>query len=91
MKIDWKNPIYTSLILLVVTSVITLISLYFIKPSFIISINNKGNKTINICSLLLYSVLFGCVVGIIVFLFRVKNDRPKKESFNFKNYYSIAY
>ena len=69
MKINIKNPIVYSLLYIVITFIIILIILSTLKPSYIKEVDKNGKIRINISLLLVISLLFAVLIGIINFLF----------------------
>jgi uncharacterized membrane protein len=65
MIINWKNPITISIITYIVVFISSFIALYFIKPKYIMK---KHNKKINYYLLIIYSLLYGNLASIIIFM-----------------------
>jgi len=79
MKIDFKNPIISSLIGMGVTFLVSIIVLCVTNPSYIMEISKHGKKTKNVYLLVTYSLLFSVVIGIVVLLCnkRFKSNSPR--------------
>lgn len=69
MKIEFTNSKQITIISIVVSFVLSLILLAIIKPIWIMQVNKKsGSSSIYTPLLLLYSILFANIVGIVVFI-----------------------
>lgn len=62
-----KNPVLTSIIVLVVVMVITMVVLYFVKPKFVTK-EDSLKKEVALDKLLAYSALVGVVLAILCLL-----------------------
>lgn len=98
MKIDFKNPIISSLFSIIITFVISVIVLFITKPLYIIDVSEDGTKKTNIALLLSVCMLFAVLVGITVFLLKTGDSLKPPEinhvrEFNPMNYntYSPTY
>jgi hypothetical protein len=69
MKIEFTNSKQITIISIVVSFVLSLILLAIIKPIWIMQVNKKsGSSSIYTPLLLLYSILFANITGIVVFI-----------------------
>ena len=69
MKIDLTNSKQITIIGIVVSFVFSLILLAIIKPIWIMQVNKKsGSSSIYTPLLVLYSILFANIIGIVVFI-----------------------
>lgn len=91
MKINVKNSIVSSVILIVITFFIMIIILSFTKPFYIMEVDKKGKKLINWYLLISISVLFGILSGLIKFMFFLKSEyRPTNNYSNLFAYTSTT-
>lgn len=86
MKIDLKNPIISSVFSIGITFVIFILIFYVTNPSYIMEISKNGKKKKNIYLLLTYSLLFGILVGICVFLYKTGSKSSSVANITFSTY-----
>ena len=79
MNIDFKNPFISSLFGMSITLVIFIILLYCTKPKYIMKL---GKKKINMYLLIIYSLLYSIIVGIVILLYMTR-DESQKPAFSF--------
>lgn len=87
MNLILKDPITISILTFFIIFILSFIILYFIKPNYIINIHS--NK-INYYSLFIYSLLFGNLSSIIIFMFTITKAEhyPVKQYYNTNNNYN---
>lgn len=69
MKINWKSPITWSLLSILIVFAIFMLSFGYTQIDIVCDIEPDGTKHMNYGKLVLYSLLFAIIVGIIVMLF----------------------
>lgn len=79
MKINLKNRIVSSGIIIFVVFIVSIIILYITKPKYITEISDEGKTKINGYLLISISLLFGIVAGITRMLLIVDVKIAKKE------------
>lgn len=70
----YGEPIFMSVVSLIITFTVSFTSLYFIRPKYIINVSKTGSKKINKYLLVTYSLLFSCLVAIIVLLLTLNKE-----------------
>ena len=83
MKIELNNPIIYSISIITIIFLISVIILYLTKPSYIMEISKNGKKKKNIYLIFIYSLLFGVLFGIGVFLYKTEPNSPPGTSITF--------
>jgi uncharacterized membrane protein required for colicin V production len=73
MKIDFKDPINSSVIGVVVIFSVSIIALSLMKPVYIMEITDTGLYKMNYILLIFYSLLYGILVGTIILFFMTRN------------------
>jgi membrane-bound metal-dependent hydrolase YbcI (DUF457 family) len=84
MKIDYKNPIFLSLLTICITFIISIIILLITQPLYVIEVSEKGKK-INIYLLITHSLLYSVLCGIIILLYKTNEEKPIKVGFSYQN------
>lgn len=103
INIDINNPIISSILVIIVTSLITSLILLITKPSYVIEISKSGEKKIKVSLLVSISLLIGFFLGTIKIIFssfkvntlEIKTHEsitPTKNNFSFDpNKYNSEY
>jgi len=81
MKINVKDPIISSMLVIIVTSLITSLILLITQPSYVMKISKTGKKKIKVSLLISISLLIGLFLGTIKIIFSsIKSNPPKIET-----------
>lgn len=77
INIDVKDPIISSILVIIITSLITSVILLVTKPSYIMEISKSGQKKIKVSLLISISLLLGLFLGAIKIIFSIKYSTPE--------------
>ena len=78
INIDVKDPIISSILVIIISSLITSVILLVTKPSYIMEISKSGQKKVKISLLISISLLIGLFLGVIKIIFSsIKSTTPK--------------
>lgn len=78
INIDVKDPIISSILVIIITSLITSVILLVTKPSYIMEISKSGQKKIKVSLLISISLLLGLFLGAIKIIFSsIKSSTPE--------------
>jgi len=84
-----KNPVLTSIIVLVVVMVITMVVIYFLKPKFALK-EDSMKKEVAWDKLVAYSALFATIVAILCLLICEMKKGKGMSSFGRKSRFSYC-
>lgn len=79
-----KNPLFKSSLIMMVSFFIYLITFYLIKPSFVVTYDDKGIQTIKKDKVTLYSALFSIITSIIFLV--IDGEEEPLPKMNMKSY-----
>ena len=79
--LDIKEPVNFSLLVIVISFLLSVFTLYCSKPSWVLVVSSKENETVvSSCLVVFYSATFAIVCGIGALLFSTKERGPIVES-----------
>jgi len=84
---NYKDPIFISVVGLILSTICFILIFYFTKPTFVTYINNNGQYQLDIGKMLAYSFLFAIVFAIIIILLLTQFQKESfSEAGNNKNF-----
>ena len=94
INIDVKDPISSSILVIIISSLITSLILLVTKPSYVIEISKSGQKKVKVSLLIAISLLIGLFLGTIKIIFSsIKSTTPKintpETNIPTKNYFAF--
>jgi len=91
INIDVKDPITSSILLIIVGALVTSLILIITQPSYIIEISKTGKKEIKISLLISISLLIGLFIGTAKFIFfnQIHVSKPVESNTLIKNNFAF--